>query len=695
MARVHRIGQTKPVHIYRLITTNTIEESIVHRAQKKLFLDSMVNRGSTTNAIAMDRVLASTKSKQQASGAKTTSKKKRKSNDAGDLNPDYDEGNEEAVGEGEEEDESYAKIPEDTLKNEEDTGKIYSLLKFGWNSVFSGTNSASSSSDINNFLTDEDIDQIIDRTRGNNDNVESISKSKQQETLLENQQTSIDTFDETAPLVSMDALRANTLVRLEKELADNVLDNKNDDTTTKSSAAVHRSKSFSDKNNNSLILTGKRARTTRLEEVFVEGVGEVSVLKEAVARPQQYESAINKGQILREFLESKKVGNENHTNAPSNQKVFVAGTTDSRQMAGRDYRHQDVCQVCWDGGELLVCEGCPCSYHLSCLGLRKMPETKMRWFCPHHECHGCHKKGSVLGFLFRCENCFMAYCEDCLPENAEITGECHRFTSLGFRWPSNACYMKCCQDCIEFPAEQYYHAPMATDEVDEKEFDDEEEEEEDEIIVSHRKVNPSKKKSNKAQKNQEKDKSLTKKDEKEKFIPMVPSTIVIDNRSKEFESLDFCQLKDIKYRLFRDDSPGAVRFLHLLEVPQILSRYEKASDSVQTIFMHMLTFIQGSDMKVSTSDLAEEKANLGKVASSEMKPPAAEHQETEDETHHVKESFRKFHGISPKHTNYFKLKMFLSVINLLTSIDKYFVPKIAEILGIMELTKKASKMRFK
>jgi hypothetical protein len=692
MARVHRIGQTKPVHIYRLITTNTIEESIVHRAQKKLFLDSMVNRGSTTNAIAMDRVLAATKSKQPAaSGAKTT-KKKRKSNDENDLNPDYDEGNEEAVGDGEDEDESYAKIPEDTLKNEEDTGKIYSLLKFGWNSVFSGTNSTSSSSDINNFLTNEDIDQIIDRTRGNNDNVESISKSKQQQTLLENQQTSIDTFDETAPLVSMDSLRANTLVQLEKELTDNVLDNKNDETVTKSSAAVHRSKSLPDKNSNSLILTGKRARTTRLQEVFVEGVGEVSVLKEAPAPPQQYESAINKGDILREFLESKKVGKESHNNAPSNQKVFVAGTTDSRQMAGRDYRHQDVCQVCWDGGELLVCEGCPCSYHLSCLGLRKMPETKFRWFCPHHECHGCHKKGSVLGFLFRCENCFMAYCEDCLPEDAEITGECHRFTSLGFRWPSNACYMKCCQDCIEFPAEQYYHAPMATDEVDEKEF--EEEEEEDEIIVSHRKVSPSKKKTKK-QKNQEKDKSLTKKGEKEKYTPMIPSTIVIDNRSKEFESLDFCQLKDIKYRLFRDDSPGAARFLHLLEVPQILSRFEKSSDSVQTIFMHMLTFIQGSDMKVSTSDLSEEKANLEKLASPEKKQPAADHQETEDETHHVKETFRKFHGISPKHTNYFKLKMFLSVINLLTSIDKYFVPKIAEILGIMELTKKASKMRFK
>lgn len=50
MARVHRIGQTKIVHVYRLISAGTVEECIVQRAQRKLFLDSMVNRGSTAQA---------------------------------------------------------------------------------------------------------------------------------------------------------------------------------------------------------------------------------------------------------------------------------------------------------------------------------------------------------------------------------------------------------------------------------------------------------------------------------------------------------------------------------------------------------------------------------------------------------------------------------------------------------------------
>ena len=40
--RCHRLGQKKPVSVYRLVSENTVEEKIVERAQQKLKLDAMV-----------------------------------------------------------------------------------------------------------------------------------------------------------------------------------------------------------------------------------------------------------------------------------------------------------------------------------------------------------------------------------------------------------------------------------------------------------------------------------------------------------------------------------------------------------------------------------------------------------------------------------------------------------------------------
>jgi SWI/SNF-related matrix-associated actin-dependent regulator of chromatin subfamily A member 5 len=42
MDRAHRIGQTKPVHIFRLITASTIEEKIIEKQNLKLKLDTLI-----------------------------------------------------------------------------------------------------------------------------------------------------------------------------------------------------------------------------------------------------------------------------------------------------------------------------------------------------------------------------------------------------------------------------------------------------------------------------------------------------------------------------------------------------------------------------------------------------------------------------------------------------------------------------
>ena len=123
------------------------------------------------------------------------------------------------------------------------------------------------------------------------------------------------------------------------------------------------------------------------------------------------------------------------------------------QRAGRDYDHQDFCQICCDGGSLVLCDWCPCAYHLSCLGVTEV--SNFNFSCPHHQCKTCGRKAhAVGGLLFRCEVCEAAFCEDDLPQIARdnITNTCQRFVELGQNPPKQACFMLCSESCIKYHA---------------------------------------------------------------------------------------------------------------------------------------------------------------------------------------------------------------------------------------------------
>ena len=53
------------------------------------------------------------------------------------------------------------------------------------------------------------------------------------------------------------------------------------------------------------------------------------------------------------------------------------------EVDGYETDHQDYCEVCQQGGEIILCDTCPRAHHLVCLEpeLEKAPEGK--WSCPH------------------------------------------------------------------------------------------------------------------------------------------------------------------------------------------------------------------------------------------------------------------------------------------------------------------------
>ncbi|KAA8586312.1 hypothetical protein FQN60_007881, partial [Etheostoma spectabile] len=55
---------------------------------------------------------------------------------------------------------------------------------------------------------------------------------------------------------------------------------------------------------------------------------------------------------------------------------------------GYETDHQDYCEVCQQGGEIILCDTCPRAYHMVCLDpdMEKAPEGT--WSCPH-----CEKEG--------------------------------------------------------------------------------------------------------------------------------------------------------------------------------------------------------------------------------------------------------------------------------------------------------------
>ncbi|XP_055812830.1 uncharacterized protein LOC129882524 isoform X2 [Solanum dulcamara] len=85
-----------------------------------------------------------------------------------------------------------------------------------------------------------------------------------------------------------------------------------------------------------------------------------------------------------------------------------------KHLGTNDY----VCSVCHYGGELLLCDECPSSFHTGCLGMKDVPDGE--WFCPSCCCEMCgqsrfdknkdHFTDSSLLICCQCEHKYHVRC---------------------------------------------------------------------------------------------------------------------------------------------------------------------------------------------------------------------------------------------------------------------------------------------
>ncbi|XP_042378520.1 uncharacterized protein LOC121971356 isoform X1 [Zingiber officinale] len=93
-----------------------------------------------------------------------------------------------------------------------------------------------------------------------------------------------------------------------------------------------------------------------------------------------------------------------------------------------DSQSDDTCSLCHGGGTLILCDACPSTFHVSCIGLEEVPEGK--WFCSCCLCCICgsseFNSAEIITqkTILYCDQCQSEYHVGCLTNQGISVSDC-------------------------------------------------------------------------------------------------------------------------------------------------------------------------------------------------------------------------------------------------------------------------------
>jgi hypothetical protein len=290
---------------------------------------------------------------------------------------------------------------DDAAEEDLDGGKLMATLRFGCNAVF-GANSKNHS-----LPTDADIEIITDRSR-----TEDFSTGK----LKGGAEHNAEEFDQTKEFSSTTDFGGIDFKKIRDE---------------------HKKAKLPDSVNSIGDAWKKRQRKNRITMVQAKGSGYGSAAVPVLSL-NAYDLQSGERSVFQQELGGR------------------GGPVVSRKSRKQTFVNQDFCQVCGDGGEIILCPRCPVSVHAKCIGLNNLNRFLC---CTHHHCIGCDKSGSAAGgFLFVCATCPGAYCEDCVPPESRMLERFEAMETLGYNI-KNGTYIHCSPACEDVAVTEFNWSP--------------------------------------------------------------------------------------------------------------------------------------------------------------------------------------------------------------------------------------------